>query len=214
MGVPNIYRKSPSAVASYDYFDIASGTGIKTFYAGDVNSTVANTAGEYILQPNQFYSDVGATTIASTSTADVDFDVVLNRPLNVKGDCSVNVPLLLVDDNGAGNEDITVTAKLRKWDGTTETEIASDTAIHGGNPDQNDGMTLMYCIKFSISSVVHFKKGETLRLTIQTSAPDSDHHAVLGHDPMGRLTVDDTTGTDAWETTTALTLNLPIVVDV
>ena len=85
-------------------------------------------------------------------------------------------------------------AKMRKVDGTTETELGSakteDVGIGAGDPSRTTkSITVNMEIDVS-SSVIHFKAGETLRMTIEVSGRDPDGNDTgymgIGIDPNDR----------------------------
>ena len=175
-GVPTNFQAISNVLPTYNFVDIASGTGYVNFYAG-------TTVDKMALSNFTYYSD---TIYASTT--DDDYDVLLNRPMDLKGLGIVNVPVY-IDRNGNPSTTAHVTVKLRKWDGSTETEIVS-----------NDSTTLLNASTAAyymqavdlVIPLTHFKIGETLRLTIQIVFDRGIMY--YGHDPQNRSTGWDTTG--------------------
>ena len=97
---------------------------------------------KYFLSQNKTYSRytslTGSTSSATfTQVVDKDFDVKFNRPQNIKGIVRV-VFSMGVNTAAAQEKEIRVIAKLRKFDGTTETELGSaqteDYGIVAGDP--------------------------------------------------------------------------------
>jgi hypothetical protein len=154
-----------SIVASYDYYDFGEGTGMRLLYA-------AKTHNDEILTQNQVYSHTIETSGTSSSPPtdayenlfDVDFDLsAFNTPKEVYGTAYVNgcfdVQTAGTGANGTGK----LTLKLRKWDGSTETEIAS-TDIEVATA-HNDSQYKLYLVSLPITTKVHFQIGDVLRLT-------------------------------------------------
>lgn len=221
-----------SELVNYDFFDIAAGTGVITFYLGQTSYNGASSA---ILSNQTFYSDKVATvfqTAASpvssqlsgsiwTKFQDLDFDVALNKPLNFKGTAIVNIPFGMYEGDDTQPFHY-INARIRKWDGTTETEIAQASGSvynksTGGASTYGYGLS---AIKIPMSSTYHFKKGETLRLTLEQygkkGAIDNAHVTVyymLGHDPKNRATSPTEVYTFGTEPTIA-TLQIPIKLDI
>lgn len=202
-------------IITFDFFDIISGTGIKKLYAGDVNSSSAGTPGTYILQASQSYSDVGSTDGGNNGTLDIDFDILINRPITIEGEGIINVPALLFNTGANATLSPTITARVRKWDGSTETTLVSGTTIITSLVSQDDVVYEMGAIKVNIPKTL-FKKGETLRLTIESASPGANHSIVIAHDGLSRIGVpsDSITLTGTWEESTALTMQLPIAIDI
>jgi len=180
MTIPNIYRKNQSRLnQSYDFNDIASGAGYVVFY-GWVSQD--DSAKDYHLTTDStMKSDVIETDLgigAGGIIGDFDFDSSeLNLPRTIKGDVLVNVPIQI--DDGAGAESAYVKVFVRKWDGTTETEIAS---TQGATETAIGERTFGILVNVPETN---FKKKETIRITIQVTASNnaSTH---IGHDPANR----------------------------
>lgn len=194
VGVPKALPEVLSNVlANYNFVDIASGTGYITFYAGD-------TVDLKLLSNSTYYADTVAESVNDGATVvyvlvlDHDFDVVLNRPLDVKGLGIVNIPLGILTSNGAYPVNAYVTTKLRKWDGVTETDIATnDSRVLTTN--STSLVYTMLAVDLSVANVTHFKKGETLRLSINVYGKcEATGTYKYAHDPKSRTTGWDTTG--------------------
>lgn len=206
MPVPIVYRKSvESAVASYDSTDVLNGTGIVNFYPGAASSS-------YLLSPSRFYSGKSYTTSADIEVSgaaskyiDLDFDVLINKPITLKGTCIASVPVKINYMNGTTYEHVVV--YLRKWDGATETDIASGaSAIVSGATT-----TYRHTATFLPIPTTSFKKGEYLRVTIEgwAYADDRFNKMMLGHDPQGVLDA-------VWNSTTVAptsVIQLPFRID-
>lgn len=183
-GVPSNFQSISPVIANYDFVDIASGTGYINFYAG-------KTVDKNLLSNNVFYSDtVFSTTTYTTDPTliyDVDFDVVLNRPLDVRGLGIVNVSIGLT--NNTGTPSVTggyIVATLRKYSGS-ESDIVTNTS----RAVSVNTTTLPYYEMLAIDldiPLTHFKPGDTLRLTIQMygTGTGGTKTAGFGHDPANR----------------------------
>ena len=154
-GMPINFQAFSNVLPTYQFVDIVSGTGYITFYAG-------NTVDKNCLSNYAFYSNVIAVeeqnnNAAYTLIIDVDFDVTVNRPMSLAGLGIVNLPLRC---EVASTHFVYATIILRKWDGVTETDIATNDTSEYTTPAY-----LMSCTDLTIP-LTHFKKGDTLRLTI------------------------------------------------
>jgi len=200
-GVPTNFQAISNVLANYNFVDIASGTGYINFYAG-------TTVDLKLLSNFTYYSDTiySTYTAAANSNAvlgmDEDFDTVLNRPLDLNGLGIVNVPVSIYY-NGVNTGSVYVIALLRKWDGVTETEIVSNTSrtfsvtLSGAIPEKWNMMAIDLT-----APVTHFKKGETLRLTIRVYCTCGNDPVIFkyGHDPKNRTT----DGILTWDTSGAV----------
>jgi hypothetical protein len=174
------------AVASYDYTDLAEGTGITEFfgYTHKETTTIGYGLSTKELYSNDIYTKGTPTSNDLQKVLDLDFDVALNLPKTIKGKLKVSISAL----HHATNNAITYfIIKLRKWDGTTETEIANcQTGSHTGTS------TADFYVNFLSEITVpatHFKKGETIRLTVEAWHDATDYtvsYCYLYHDPKNR----------------------------
>ena len=210
----NIPIPVEAAIASYDYYDIAEGTGIKKFY-GYVTKDSAGL--KYYLGIDAVYSSLIETVTAAAEypgyniQLDLDFDLTpFNLPRIIKGTALINQAMhVFVGTKPSVNAYIIY--KVRKWDGTTETEIASI---------QTETITGIAEKIFSIPITIpktHFKKGEILRLSVQIYAAIGDPGTgtgggtVIGHDPKNRDGTYLTPSTD--DTITLLEFYCPFSID-
>jgi hypothetical protein len=197
MGVPMVYRKSgEGTISSYNYVDIAEGTGIVGYlaYSHRELTTLAYSMSTESLYSQTIYTEANVSSGATTpyKALDIDFDLVFNKPQSIRGKARFIIPH---NTGSASTGNVIcyqyVTIKIRKWDGTTETEIASATGeSHAGN--YLVILQFLDNIEVNIPNVTHFKKGETLRVTIEVycDAPIGSNGAIarLSHDPKDRIT--------------------------
>ena len=212
--IKKVVPETPAKLVNYNFEDLASGTGYITIYAGN---TFTDSAKTYKLSNFTFYSDKVATSGAGSTddtyfhqSQDLDFDVEFNLPQLIKGKTIVNVPIAIQGYTSARNYDTFAHVRLRKWDGTTETEIA-DASGASVQTVGNTAAHAMSAIELDVP-LTHFKKGETLRLTIEqwdrVDASSTVSAVYIGNDPMNRT--ETRFGTDP----TILTLQLPVRIDV
>ena len=217
----NIPIPQSAAIASFNYTDIAEGTGIVKFYGAVHNEAgVAN----FYLTTNTPYSDQIVLSGAVTSTAAAErlrndtFSVTFNRPQNIKGKVYLNITIGGNLLSGWDNvERVGVSgAEIQKYDGITATTLAtvSGASMLFGGVQAQSRVCLM---EFDLSSsTTHFKAGDSLRLLIPLWAwsgynNGSGTHIGYGVDPQDRndpvaLTVKDTD-------TTKLELYVPFLLN-
>jgi hypothetical protein len=190
-------------LANYNWTEVASGTGYLTFYAG--MATDSN-----IISNNTFYSEIIYTdgqienSNVMTKLIDLDFDVLMKKPMDFSGKGLVNVPLYFSFGNGIYAGSGYCIVRMCKWDGANETTIVENqSTTHAGNAVS---FYRMNCIDLQIP-LTHFKKDETLRLTVEvwgkvnTAAAGQWTRVKLGHDPMDRDTITKIDGTVlTWDT--------------
>jgi len=209
---PSKFKTAPQAIASYDYIDIEEGTGIIIF---DASASKTNIETSYSLSKNAFFSSPKLTSAGKAASGtyvkiiDIDFDVFFNTGKTIGGNAMVSVPLQ-VYSSLPNNTTIYIVCKLRKYDGSTETDLDS-----------------VRCASFQagVASVTHrfretmpleinntyFVAGDILRLTIEvweTSSPAGGTATIsVLHDPENSSTVID-------DISTILQIKIPFKLEV
>jgi len=208
-----------TAVVTYDFTDFSDGTGIVEYNGFAYENSGAATVYALSRSTNTEFStlieqaDLIPATGSFTKLADLDFDApVFNTPKILKGTSQLNICHV----GASGGNDITtfILAKIRKWDGTTETEVVS-----GQSPDITTSTSTIKKVQ-TVEMVVpstHFKKGDTLRLTIEVWAKQvggAGQLTTIGHDPENRDATRIIPSTDDPRTTTKLLFRAPFDLDV
>jgi hypothetical protein len=207
MVLPINYRKvGETAVASYDSFDILSGTSYVTLYCG--RGTSINFLMNSATASEDIYTKAGITVADYTKIVDYDFDSLINKQITVQGKAYASIPIMILTDNGTSAY---VVVKIRKWDGASETEIVSQQGT-----TFSTGATGYFWYRATIPLTVPltiFRKGETMRVTVELWATTNAGHfagfGYLGHDPMAR-------GDAVWTSTTVSTqaiVKMPVKID-
>lgn len=168
MGVPAKYRNvSEQAIATYNYTDIANGTGVAVFYCAQ--ETDSTGTGQFLTASTIIKPDP-ATIVNIASAGGQDntyvFDVAFNLPRIINGDLYVNVAYNLIKAGSSAGGSFTVTATAAHYDGSTATTIGAAVT----SPTEVPSVTLktdVFLLKIPNTTRVHFKKGEILRLSIQ-----------------------------------------------
>lgn len=197
MALKTLFPRQKELV-NYDYFDIAEGVGYQVYFGfkGDAAENLVSTSNNiYSESVGSFLKDnsVGTTF---TKKFDLDFDIKFNIPKNIKGLIYANIPI------GVAATDVTdkdfefyAIVQARHFDGSTETDIAtSQSRTQVATDLKTDGPSFISMIavcKIDITSIQHFKKDETLRLTVEgwfrtTEASAKTCHIMICHDPKNR----------------------------
>ena len=197
------FVSQPQAIASYDYTDIGEGTGINKLYCFSESLSGST---PYGMSTEQVYSYDNEKWIAVANTAltkifDFDFDLnVFNYPKILKGSALVSVPFKSDSDTGYSITTYII-AKVRKWDGSSETEIANATTptivVSASAVAKN------FLIPITIPET-NFERGNTLRLTIEvwtTRHASATGWVAIGMDPQNRDGVKIVPATDLIPTT-------------
>ena len=219
MVLPEPFTTASPAIASYDYFDIADGTGIQNFYAYQSITAAASVYG--LTTDNTIYSGKIAEKFiggfAFTKRSDLDYDVTLNLPKIVNGELVVSVSQGV--GGGAENRYLELRISVYKVSGGTPTQIGStmtsaQTASTAGGVKSNT-------VNMATSSGgrVHFAAGDILRLNVQLWGLSTSASSEIGYgvDPQDRDDGTDAAGIDqviANEDTTQLKLQVPFIIDI
>ena len=191
MVLPQPFTTASPIIASYNWVDFAEGTGIIKFkgFRNNVSGSLA-----YGLTTSDVYSGGSPgegieTKSAELSNADyakvldLDFDLsVFNSSRTIRGTAIVSVPLGVYSTDADQARGFII-ARIKKGD----VELVSATS--GDLPGVSGTNTYIHTLLLTIP-LTHFKKGETLRLTIEgwgrKFAEDVGNFIIIGHDPMNR----------------------------
>lgn len=161
MTIPNKYQVQETAIATFSFSEFASGLGFIKFFLADTKDSVG---ADFILTEQTPNAETG--TLATTGGMDVDFDLSpFNKSIRIKGVASIN--LFTSFGTAGGTNDFNYTVKIRKWDGTTETEIASaSTGVRSVAPSSSGQVQQL--LQITIPGTP-FSKGDNLRITIDAA---------------------------------------------
>lgn len=158
----------PQAIASYDFFDIAEGTGIKAFYP--TIEFTAGTASYMMIQNNAPASAPGYGTF--TVGVEKDFDLTaFNTHKRLQGCACISYS----GDAQTGSGQMMFT--LERVRGGVPTAITAQ--INGGTITSSGQVFLT---SLPLIGIVEFRKGDILRLNITSNVTGADNIA-LGLDP-------------------------------
>jgi hypothetical protein len=185
-------------LVNYSYFDVASGRGYQIFYPATTISNgkkiTQSTSGAFLLTTTPIYSDIvdprcSAADLGLTAVKvqDVDFDNEFKMPAKIQGTAFLVVPHGMNVVSAGVSTTSYIQARIRKWDGVTEKELA----VASGASLNVVGVavgTQTICIKMTIP-LTTFKISESLRLTIEHWALNNvslDADIGFGVDPQDR----------------------------
>lgn len=150
-------------LTSFNFTDIADGTGVITLYAGGT----LDPTNQYFLTQNQVRTVLVTTSQDSTGSTDVDFDLTaFNATRTPKGTATIEANLNIT--TYSGTLAARLGARLYHWDGSTETAISAfvDSA------DKTDAITHGVFLLLPITNEKVFKIGDTLRLKMTITNED------------------------------------------
>jgi hypothetical protein len=169
-------QQPESAIASFDWQDIATGLGYQDLYGADVI-----TGSTYALLPREVYSNSVEVTAAASSSSSFNMDTsIFNTPRFVQGDMIFTSGI----NNGASGTS-NVQIRLVKVASVTAIETAitaSTNLVHAAAASQSL-LTMATCTETAIGV------GDKLRLKVYINCPSAGTSRVsLGIDPMNRNT--------------------------
>lgn len=189
----NFLESGEQAIATYNFIDIIEASGIIEFYGF---RTIDDATQNSLLTANDSIYSQGTNTAVGTSGGgftkdiDIDFDLTFNRTQTIKGNGYCNI-VTFVSSNYAGTQQYFI-IKLRKFDGSTETEIAdAQTQTYtSGSSGSREYKT--NCVPLTIASNVIFRKGEIMRCTVEGWSNRASGSGQIGfmHDPANRTVTD------------------------
>jgi len=199
MGIPVIYDKGEQVLATYDFYDVASGTGYVRLYGCDFLDEDASPTSWARLITSQVYGDYGYTQSQTATAVDKDFDLIVESPIIIEGKIIINLW------GGSANNPTSTTANIDFYvvdkDGN-ETHIG--TQIQKAFTFENN--TLLWSAEYEVPNNT-IKAGERLRMSLTTTACDAATHVVWLHDPANR---NDISNEGVTWTSSQLTIDLPI----
>ncbi len=205
------FTTASPVIASFSFTDIADGTGVQIFYGfhTKVETTDSYHLTGKVIPSNDIQLSVGVSNASLTKVFDLDFDLsAFNLPKDIEGTAYASVPIR--QGAGSGTTSFYIIAKLRKWDGSSETEIASAQSETLTSLDIEKNVLVPLTVPLT-----HFKAGETLRLTIEGWQVGEPSVGAVGiaFDPTGRTT-NEFPGTDDPIETTILQVLIPFLLNI
>lgn len=197
------------AVASYDYTDIAEGTGIQAFYA-----FTADASGSLTLHLSGEIIDAGITAVAAdiypqrslVTSVERIFELTgFNLPKIIKGTGYVN--FTWAPEHASGT--FITKVKVRIYKNTTElvTATTSTKSIGSGNTIITSNLKL-------IIPRTNFKKNDQLKISFEGIIDSGDGHIYVYHDPINRDFTQETPNVTAATNTTICKGHIPFVLDI
>ena len=190
-------------IISYDWIDIANGTGIRIFYG--ISSENQGGVSYHIIPNTIAYSSQIETARTTIGTTEIDFDTsTFNLPQTIKGKAYLSLGFGCLEGHV-----MRIDATLYHVDsGGSETAITATIQSQNFTGPTGSGSEMAFMV-LPITTVKRFKKGELLRMTIGIVASDAGNN-VVGHDPKNR---DGSVVTAAKGAATIMALHVPFDID-
>lgn len=213
--ISSLFQTQSNAIASYNYADIAEGTGYTIFYglvtrnlagatyslvtqtlrgsAGNINYSVDTTEESRIKQ--------SGTSASYVKMGEIDFDLsAFNTPKTIKGTALIEYSAACIETDASRSKGYWVFKIIKDSDGT-ETVIGTanseETDANGGGgvpPEKITGCIPITCTQ------THFKRGDILRVTAEAwmyyIAGGENTYLHIPHSPQNNNTTNFTATTN------------------
>ncbi len=170
----NIYGRPIVENVVFNFDDIITGRTYIPFYCFGHHDL---TTERFALTRQIITSD--PTRIASITTFDQDFDLLVNRPITIEGDVLIEYNYGSTGGGSGAARAYNITFTLRKWDGSTETDLGSQ---QGRNNSRTGDFSQKSIVKFTVNKTT-FAIGETIRLTAVGIGGAASRLVFLGINP-------------------------------
>lgn len=191
-----IPRQGSNASASFDFRDLASGSGYETFYgvvqyfpASGQEPASLTLSSAFLIPVSDVvaFDNVNGRVTSTTTSAAINFETSeFNLPRTVKGNVIINFNCR---NNAASTTNCRFWAQLKKVNGT-DNSLSNITSIytldHNGNapPATAMGSTSEAFLGFLEADQTLIKRGDKIRLEVRFQDLDNESISV-DHDPSG-----------------------------
>ena len=194
-GVPVTFRdQRERQLVNYSFINFASGSGVVKFFLGQTAN--GNRLSENAFYSNQLFIMSSVSTSGSfVKVLDEDFDTEFLRPVTIDGTGVIDLGMGMKNDETNDDMRIYAIVKIRKWDGSTETDLATFSGSSNPIIWNADTLQTQRFASHSLSGDIpktSFKIGESLRVTTEIwvmSNGTADIQIALGVDPKNRTKV-------------------------
>jgi len=169
LNFPGLFPSGKEMLVNYDWTDVSLMTGYIVFDgfnaedSGGNKYTLIESGKSTLMTPSLNNNVLDGSLFTNGSTFDMDFDLTpFKLPVTLGGTALVRICLCFGTSTASA---VSVTATLRKWDGSTETQLGTVTSV---SEEIASGDERGHILKMTISNT-HFKAGEILRLTVTGS---------------------------------------------
>jgi len=206
-GAQSIFSYTPEFSLNFDWVDLASATGyvnydcLSTYDSSAVNKLLVESDNSTSLLSVTGYTgasasysllSAGTTSTSFVSVLDIDWDSTpFQLPRTLKGSFYVkmHVQRRKVGGVDAGDSHYII-VRLRKWDGSAETEIVS---VQSPTITYTADGRVYHCLSVTVPQT-NFKKGEQLRITTEAwvKVGAGTLYVAIAGDPTDSATTDGT----------------------
>ena len=202
----------------HNFTDVVTGRSFVTLYGGVtrvtggatyvLSGTTIDSAIDVFSAPFQYYVTIADGQVAGTAL-DLDFDVTVNRPVQVEGTAICNVSFGQYAFGAGDDGQYTLTAIFRKYSGVTETDLAT-AVTDAKDPSDTIKQGRREALPLTIAKT-SFKVGDIMRLTLQLkflATCGATKKFFIAHEPTNK----DTTPVLPNDVDSTLILKVPFIV--
>jgi len=190
----------PDNVATYDYYDTATGYAVKRYYLCNLSGAALD-QGAYTLTDWPSYSTF-ATLMGYTSSTGADFflhnktfEMRINRPMKVEGEIRIGCTTASRNEGASGVKKTKLMMVFQKSGATIVTDIVSGTTLqHSITLPTNQSGAKIHGLRM-LCPLTKFKRGEYIKLQVNQYVTQDEAPTWYGFgcDPAGRGDYGDTT---------------------
>ncbi len=218
---PSSFPPKREIIETFDFNDIASGSGIEVFYGAD--STDSTSTKTYHLVTEQIEGKGGDVNrkegFTNNLNTTINFDSsTFNLPRTINGIPSVAIPVAAWDESATG-EAITITIssvkliKVAVGGATTDLTTAINVGVIINEDPGGDGSIINVVPIVLMTNVTNklIKKGEKIRLAITINT--GGVHGGIAHSPSNKTIIIDPGSSDIAWADTRLSLQVPFRIE-
>lgn len=208
MGVPRTYRVAgETTLATYDFYDLATGTGYKNFYGVNARIDASNSSYALTTQASIIGEGNGFTSVGNAAWSGSFFQT-FEVPITLKGKAILTVPFGFWK-TATTDFSSTMTAKLYKTINGTRTQVGSTVSKQYDVHVVGQSVTLRaFTAVFDISKTL-FRPNDIIEVYLETTAPGANNTVLIFHNPAD-IQIDNYPTYGQTTVTSRMTLVLPI----
>jgi hypothetical protein len=194
MPTPIVHRKNPRFVKTYDYVETATGVGYLRVYLSDFGDGTYSFSTTPTDSHNKLQTHQGGDQAQASKELDLDFDIKTAESFIIEGTAKTQCTYRQV---GTTNKQTTQyhVIKIRKYDGTTETDIATITTSSLVTNNSNGHDLYRRDQSQAAATTTFVAATDTLRITVEVWMRGDPNDGTQGtatiyYDPTNRTPVD------------------------